>query len=50
MDGTKLNQRDRGELAKVVPYTSKQKGNTLSLQLQVSVAVFSVYSVSLTRG
>ena len=49
MDGTKLNQRDRGELAKVVPYTSKQKGNTLSLQLQVSVTVLCIFGFAFSR-
>ena len=32
-----------------VPYTSKQKGNTLSLQLQVSVTILCIFGFAYAR-
>src|SRR3990170_3908397 len=49
MVGTKETRAYRGKLAKSVPSTSKQKGNTLSLQLQVSVTVLCILGFAYSR-
>src|SRR3989337_2593158 len=49
MDGRKQSLRYRGKLAKSVPSTPKQKGNTLSLQLQVSVIVLCIFGFAYSR-
>ena len=49
MDGTEQPRGDWANLAKVVPSTPKQKGNTLSLQLQVSVTVFCIFCFAYSR-
>src|SRR3989337_1521071 len=49
MVGKKESRRYREKLAKIVPSTSKQKGNTLSLQLQVSVTVWCIFGFAYSR-
>jgi hypothetical protein len=49
MVGKKESQRSREKLAKSVPSTSKQKGNTLSLQLPVSVTVLCIFGFAYSR-
>src|SRR3990170_2057652 len=49
MVGTKETRAYRGKLAKRIPSTSKQKGNTLSLQLQVSVIVLCIFGFAYSR-
>src|SRR3989337_1029292 len=49
MVGKKESRKYREKLAKSVPSTSKQKGNTLSLQLQVSVTVLCIFGFAYSR-
>jgi hypothetical protein len=49
MVGKKESQRYQEKLAKSIPSTSKQKGNTLSLQLQVSVTVLCIFCFAYSR-
>jgi len=49
MVGTEDPRGDWENLAQLVPSTPKQKGNTLSLQLQVSVTVFCIFCFADSR-
>ena len=49
MVGTEDPHGDWENLAQLVPSTPKQKGNTLSLQLQVSVTVFYIFCFANSR-
>ena len=49
MVGTEDPRGDWENLAQLVPSTSKQKRNTLSLQLQVSVTVFCIFCFADSR-